>query len=406
MSENAGASPRRFLPYGRQTIEPEDVAAVAEAVTADYLTTGPMVDRFEAAFESVTDAPFAAVCNSGTAALHLAMMALGLGPGDVVLVPTLTFLATANAARYVGAEIVFTDVDARTGLPAVENLEAAIARAGSQRVRALTVVQLNGQSADMEAIANFAKARDLQLVEDACHALGAEQYLAGNASAKVGACARSDMACFSLHPVKGMTTGEGGVVTTKDPVLAERLKRLRNHGMSRNPATMVNRDLAFDDDGKPNPWYYEMTEFGYNYRLPDLLCALGVSQLGRVERFVARRQEIAAIYDRLLKPLAPRITPVPRVPWSSNAFHLYAVHIDFAALGRTRAQVMARLVEEGIGTQVHYLPVHRQPYYTERYGVIPLPGADAYYRHCLSLPIFPTLQDDEVERVAAALASL
>lgn len=405
MSEKGGTSDT-FLPYGRQTIEADDIAATAEAVQAAYLTTGPAVDKFERAFAAATDAPQACACNSGTAALHLAMMALQIGPGDAVVVPSLTFLASANAARFVGAEVVFSDVDPDTALIGPEHVEAAVKRAAGQRIRAVMVVQLNGQSADMQAIGELARKHGIAIVEDACHALGADQHLANGRVAKVGACAQSDLACFSLHPVKAMTTAEGGMVTTRDEKLAERIRNLRSHGMVRHPAPVINRELAFDQDGNPNPWYYEMPEVGYNFRLPDLLCALGLSQLRKLDRFIARRRELAASYDELLRPLAPLIKRVPTVPWSSHAYHLYVVHIDFGRLKRSRAGVMSKLRQQGIGTQVHYLPVHRQPYYFDRYGSMKLEGADAYYERCLSLPMYPAMKDQDVVRVVDALASL
>ena len=381
-----------FLPYGRQSIDDDDVAAVAQALRADMLTTGPLVEEFEGDFARATGASHAVACNSGTAALHLAALALGLGPGDAAIVPTLTFLATANAVRYTGAEVVFADVDADTGLLTPATLEAAIARAGTARLRAVFPVHLNGQLCDMQAIEAIARRHGLAIVEDACHALG----LPG-----IGAAAHGGMACFSTHPVKAIATGEGGVVTTADARHAATLMRLRSHGMVREPAAFENRALAFDGDA-PNPWYYEMPEPGWNYRLPDVLCALGISQLRKLHAFFARRQEIAAQYDHLLAPLAPALRPIPRT--RAHGWHLYAVLVDFAALGTTRRRFMAALREQGIGTQVHYLPVHHQPYYVRRYGEIALPGADAYYARCLSIPFYPAMTDADVARVAEALA--
>ena len=385
-----------FLPYGRQTIEADDIAAVAVALEGDFLTTGPTVGEFDRAFAHAVGARFAVSCNSGTAALHLSTMALGLGPGDAAIVPSVTFLATANAARYVGAEVIFADVDPDTGLLRPEDLAAALARAGNLRVKAALPVHLNGQQANMAALAAISTKAGVALVEDACHALG---------NTGAGACGNSAMACFSTHPVKAIAMGEGGVVSTNDPVLAERLARYRNHGMSRDAASFANRDLAFAADGNANPWYYEMAEPGYNYRAPDVLCALGLSQLKKLDRFVVRRRQLAVLYDRALGPLAPLVRRVPPVAWSEHAYHLFAVLIDFAAAGVDRAEVMHRLRAAGIGSQVHYLPVHRQPYYQQRYGRLDLPGADAYYARCLSLPIFPTMADGDVDRVVAALAA-
>ena len=386
-----------FLPYGRQTIEDDDVAALAEAVRGDFLTTGPGVGQFEEAFARACGATHAVASNSGTAALHLAALALDLGPGQAAVVPVVTFLATANVVRMCGAEVVLADVDPDTGLLTPATFEAALARAdrAGLRVTAAFPVHLNGQVCDMPALAAIAARRGIALVEDACHALGARD---------VGATAHSTLACFSTHPVKAVATGEGGVTTTRDPDLASRMRELRSHGMIRDPGRLQNRDLAFDAD-VPNPWYYEMHEIGWNYRLPDLLCALGLSQLTKLPRFFARRQAIAGLYDRLLAPLAPALRPVPRTG-TPHGWHLYAVLVDFEGLGVTRRRVMEALRAEGIGTQVHYLPLHLQPYYRACCGELSLSGAERYYARCLSIPFYPALADEDVERVADGLAAI
>lgn len=394
---------QRFLPYGRQFIEEDDIAAVSAVLRSDYLTTGPAVAKFEAALKEATGAPYAAACANGTAALHLAMLALGIGAGDSVVVPSMTFLASANAARFVGAEVVFADVDAETGLMTPETFEAAAARAPT-RPRAAVVVHLNGQTADLDGVADKAAPRGIELVEDACHALGTiHAYKDGEAA--IGDVRRSRMACFSFHPVKAVTTGEGGAVTTGEAKLAERLWRLRNHGIVREPE-QFSTELAFDASGEFNPWHYEMPEVGFNYRLSDINCALGTSQLAKRERFARRRAELIARYDRLLVPLAPIVRPVARVPWCRPTMHLYATRIQFDLAGKTRRQAMLELRERGIGTQVHYIPVHRQPYYAGRYGIADLPGADAYFAHQLSLPLFYEMADGDVDRVVAALADV
>lgn len=387
---------RRYLSYGRQTIDSDDVAAVVAALQADFLTTGPAVAEFEKQFARATGAAHAVACNSGTAALHLAVLALDLAASDTAIVPTLTFLATANVVRMTGAEVVFADVDPDTGLMTPETFKAAIARAATagHRVKAALPVHLNGQLCDMPALAAIAKEHGILLIEDACHSLGV---------AEIGATPHSALACFSTHPVKAIATGEGGAVTTADAELAERMRRLRSHGMSRDAATFENKDLAFDGDAA-NPWYYEMQEIGWNYRMPDILCALGISQLAKLPRFFSRRIEIATLYDQLLGALAPAIRPVPHGQ-ARHGWHLYAVLIDFAALGLSRAAIMRKLSAEGVGSQVHYLPVHLQPYYTRRYGKLDLPGARSYYSRCLSLPIFPSMTDADVRRVAGALTA-
>ncbi len=394
-------SEQPFLPYGRQCIDDEDISEVARVLRSDFLTTGPEVLAFEEALAAACDAAFAIACSSGTAALHLAAMALRLGPGDVVIVPALTFLATANAVRYVGAEVVFADVDPETGLMQAEHLERALQNPRAASARAVFPVHLNGPSVDMAALERLARSRDLAIVEDACHAIGGRQT---GKDRPVGCCAYSDMAVFSFHPVKTVTMGEGGAITTNDHELAERLGRLGNHGMMRDAAGFADRRQSLDEAGLVNPWYYEMPEVGFNYRATDFQCALGRSQLKKLKRFVDRRRELARHYDALLAPLAPILRRVSR--HDSDALHLYAVRIDFQAAGMSRAELMGRLRALGIGTQVHYLPVNRQPYYAERYGRDPLPGADAYYEQCLSLPLFVGMADGDVERVAEGLFSL
>jgi len=386
-----------FLPYGRQSIDEDDITAVATALRGELLTTGPLVERFEARFAEAVGASHAVACNSGTAALHLAALALELGPGDAAIVPSLTFLATANAVRMTGAEVVFADVDCDTGLLTPAALEDALgrAKAAGLSVAAALPVHLNGQVCDMAELGAIARDNGIALIEDACHALGV---------ADVGATAHSRMACFSTHPVKAIATGEGGVLTTADEALARRAREFRNHGLIRDPQRFENRELAFDSNG-PNPWYYEMQEIGWNYRLPDVLCALGLSQLEKLDRFYRRRCEIAAMYDRLLEPLAPTLRPA-RHNSVQHGWHLYAILVDFDRFGMTRGQVMAALRMKGIGTQVHYIPLHHQPYYRERYGAQELRGADTYYARCLSLPLYPAASGDDVHRVADTLIDL
>ncbi|MBL8806894.1 MAG: UDP-4-amino-4,6-dideoxy-N-acetyl-beta-L-altrosamine transaminase [Rhodospirillales bacterium] len=390
-----------YLPYGRQSIDDDDVRAVAEALRGDYLTTGPLVAAFEKDFSAKTGAPHAVACSNGTAGLHLAAMAMGLGPGDAAIVPTMTFLATANCVRYVGADVVFADVDPSTGLITPETAAAALARASGRRVKALFVVHLNGQCADMPALAAFAKENGLLLVEDACHALGGEV-----AGTPVGSCAFGNFAVFSLHPVKTATMGEGGVVTTADPDLDRLMRRYRSHGMERDPAFFTSRPDGFDADGSANPWYYEMEAPGYNYRATDFQCALGRSQLSKLDRFVARRAELVARYRTRLEGLAPLAAPLGLLPGSRPGWHLCPALIDFKAAGKSRGKVMRELSALGIGSQVHYFPVHRQPYYRRIDPVLRLPGAEAYYERVLSLPLFYGMADEDVDRVVGALASV
>lgn len=379
-----------FLPYGRQTIEEDDIAAVARALRADFLTTGPTVDAFEAAFAETVGARHAVACANGTAALHLAMLALGVGPGDVCIAPSITFLATANCAAYVGADVVFADVDPLSGLMTPDTLAEALARAGGRRVRAVLPVHLRGEVCDLPGLETLAREAGAVLVEDSPHALGSTRRF-GDRVDRVGDCARSAMATFSFHPVKTIATGEGGMVTTNDAGLAERLRRLRSHGMVRPQGA--------------DPWIYEMPEPGFNYRLPDILCALGLSQLAKLDRFVARRRALAQAYEAALAPLAPLVRPAAGAEGSDPALHLMTVLIDFAAAGTSRRQVVEALAARGVGSQVHYIPVHTQPWWRARQGELSLPGAQAWYERCLSLPLYPAMTDDDVNRVAEALGA-
>ena len=400
-----------FLSYGRQAIDAEDLAAVAEVLRSDFLTTGPAVPAFEAAVAEAVGAPHAFACSSGTAALHLAALALDLAPGQRVIVPSLTFVATANVVRYAGAEVVFADCDPETALMGPEHLDQALERAragaaGSGALTAVFPVHMAGQCTAPDEIAGLAERHGLHVVTDACHALGTRYGGADGRAIAVGACRHEDMAVFSFHPLKTVTMGEGGVITTADSETARRLRRLRSHGLEREPAAFVARDDGFGPDGAVNPWYYELQELGFNYRASDIHCALGRSQIEKLSRFVERRRALAARYDSLIARLAPAVRPLGRTPDCRPAWHLYVVLIEFAALGLDRATVMNALREQGIGTQVHYIPVHRQPYYRDRYGVLELPGTEAHYARCLSLPLHPNMTESDVARVVDALARI
>jgi UDP-4-amino-4,6-dideoxy-N-acetyl-beta-L-altrosamine transaminase len=388
------------LPYGRHWIDEADIAAVVEALTSERLAHGPKVGEFEAAMAAAVGARAAAAASSGTAALHLALAALDVGEGDVCIAPAITFLATATAARFCGAEVVFADVDGETGLMTAQTLEEAFARAGG-RPKVVLPVHLGGRLCDMEAVAALARSHGAAVVEDACHALGGVDA----AGRSVGACALSDASCFSFHPVKTIAAGEGGMITTNDPRRAERMRRLANHGVTKDMSLIGSPELSLDPSGALNPWSYEQLELGFNYRMNEMEAALGLSQLSRLERFVRRRRELAALYDLLLEPLAGHgVRPVKARPGDRPALHLYQTLIVFEALGVTRAEVMRRLAGQGIGTQVHYIPLYRQPYFEARYGRQRLGGAEAFYERVLALPLYPAMRNQDVERVAGALA--
>ncbi len=387
-----------FLPYGRQSIADSDIEAVVEALRSDYLTTGPMVERFERALAATVGAKEAVVVSNGTAALHLCILTQNLTPNDVVIVPSITFAASANCVAYCGAQVVFADVDPLTGLITDETFEAALSLIGpSQRFAGVIPVHYAGRPVDLSHISAVARARGAFVIEDACHALGST-----GPQGTIGACAASDMANFSFHPVKTLTTGEGGAITTNDEALARRLRQLRSHGIERDPARFEG--LGYGDGDDTGPWVYEMQALGFNYRLPDINCALGVAQLKRLPGFIERRKALVAAYQAALAQThLPVIWTAPR-PGDDPVFHLFAPGIDFAAVGKTRTEVMAALRERGIGTQVHYIPVHRQPYWqTRQLSPRALPGADAFYRSTLSLPLYPDMADSDPARVVEAL---
>jgi dTDP-4-amino-4,6-dideoxygalactose transaminase len=285
-----------------------------------------------------------------------------------------------------------------------EALEDAIRRGG--RIDAVFNVHLNGQCGDLEGIADIARAHGAKIVDDACHALGTAYVGRDGAVSPIGSNGFSDLSVFSFHPVKAIAMGEGGAVTTNDPKLAKRLLLARNHGMTRDAADFTNAADAFDPDGNPNPWYYELGEPEFNWRANDIQCALGVSQIAKLGRFIARRRAIAATYDTLFSSAAPVVRPMARTRPCLPAWHLYAARIDFERAGVTRAQTMRALAAQGIGTQVHYYPVHRQPYYAKRFATPTLPGADTYYARALSLPLFAAMTPDDAARVASALRDL
>ncbi|MHA6287058.1 UDP-4-amino-4,6-dideoxy-N-acetyl-beta-L-altrosamine transaminase [Maricaulis sp. CAU 1757] len=380
-----------FLPYGRQCIDDDDVAAVVAVLRSDWLTTGPTVDAFEADFAAAVGASHAVACSNGTTALHLALAGLGIGPGDVCIVPAVTFMATANAARYCGAEVEFADVDGDTGLMTAETLAEALERARQRgRVAAVLPVHLAGQCEDVGRLAELAEAAGAALVEDACHALGTTYR-----GRPVGGCRHSSASCFSFHPVKTIAAGEGGMVTTNDAELAARLRRLRSHGIERE-ATRLER-------GQDEPWWHEMQALGWNYRLSDIQAALGRSQLSKLGQFAARRRALAEIYDSELATMGPGIRPLQRTPDCDPCLHLYPARVDFVD-GPDRSVLMARLAARGIGTQVHYIPVPDQPYYRQRYGEQERPGARHYYQRTLSLPLYAGMEADDARRVCAVLA--
>jgi UDP-4-amino-4,6-dideoxy-N-acetyl-beta-L-altrosamine transaminase len=376
----------RLLPYGRHDIDDDDVAAVVAVMRSDWLTGGPMVGEFERAVARVADAEEAVAVNSGTAGLHAAMFALGIGPGDEVIVPPMTFAASASAVVYQGGTPVFADVDAETLLIDPSCVAAAL----SPRTRAIVAVDYAGQLCDYDALRDVARPRGLPIVADSCHAIGAEDR-----GRRIGALA--DLAVFSFHPVKHVTTGEGGAVATRQPALAARMRGFRNHGI-----TVDHRERSAQLS-----WEYEIVELGFNYRLSDIHCALGAAQLAKLPARISRRQAIAAEYTRAFAAV-PEVRPLGVRSDAMHAYHLFVVRIDTARLECDRATLFVALRREGIGVNVHYIPVYWHPFYQRRFGLSEglCPVAEAAYERMLTLPLFPSMTPADISDVIEAVTKV
>ena len=375
-----------LLPYGRQSLDEADIAAVVDVLRSDWLTTGPKVGEFEEVFAERVGASHAVSFSSGTAALHAAAFTAGLQPGDEAITTPLTFAATANCVLYQGATPVFADIDPFTLNIDPEQIKSKL----TSKTRALLPVDYAGHPADLAAILDLARKHGLIVIEDACHALGAEYD-----GKRVGSIA--DMTVFSFHPVKHITTGEGGMVTTNDAKFAETLHRFRNHGISSDARS---RQTA-------GQWHYEMVLLGYNYRLPDFACALGIEQLKKLEANLARRREIAAEYSAAFRELPGVIAPNVRAE-ANPAWHLYPILVDLGKLTTDRAQFFRALRAENIGVNVHYIPVHLHPYYRDRFGFRggEFPKAEDAYNRLISLPMFHSMTSGDVKDVIAAVTKV
>lgn len=381
-----------FLPYGRQSLDEADIAAVVEVLKSDYLTQGPAIPRFENAVAHWCGARHGIAMANGTATLHCAAKALGLGHGDWLWTSPVTFVASANAGRYCGAKIDFVDVDPGTILMCPDRLEAKLVEAEKNGALPKVVVPVHfaGQSCDMPRIHALSEKYGFKILEDAAHALGGEFE-----GQRIGNCRWSHAASHSFHPVKIITSGEGGMITTNDDELAWRIGLLRTHGITREPDRMTGESHG--------PWYYQQLDLGFNYRMTDLQAALGASQMTRLHAFARRRREIADLYDRELSRLPLR--PLARDPRGISGWHLYMIRLDLEAIRpRTRRQVFESLRAQGIGVNVHYIPVHLQPDY-QRLGFTAgmFPEAERYYEEAITLPMFPAMSDDDARRVRAAL---
>lgn len=380
-----------MIPYGRQDINADDIEAVVNVLRSDWLTQGPAVERFEQEVANYCGVKYAVAVNSATSALHIACLAAGLEPGTSLWTSPNTFVASANCALYCGAQVDFVDIDPHTYNMCVNALERKLIDAQDKGTlpRIVVPVHFAGQSCDMERISKLAARFGFSVIEDASHAIGGRYR-----EEPVGSCVFSEMAVFSFHPVKIVTTAEGGMVVTNNPSLYQRLLRLRSHGITRDPASML---------GPPHgPWYYEQIDLGFNYRMTDLQAALGCSQMHRLDTFVARRQALAARYEALLADL-PVILPQIH-PDAYSAFHLYVIALLPQRIARTHREVFESLRASGIGVNLHYIPVHTQPYYRRmgfRNGDFPL--AEDYYQRAISLPMYPGMSEVLQDEVAEAL---
>jgi len=373
-----------FLPYSRQSINRDDIAAVVEVLQSDFLTTGPMVQRFEKAVAEYTGAGHAVAVNSGTAALHCMMNAIGIAAGDEVIVPALTFAATANCVVYQGGTPVIVDVDPGTLLICPDAVQAAI----TPRTRAIVAVDYAGQPCDYQRLEEIARRHNLVLLSDACHSLSGSYK-----GRRVGVL--SSMTAFSFHPVKPITTGEGGMITTDDPQLAEQMRCFRSHGISADHKARTSEGT----------WFYEMQQLGYNYRASDLQCALGLSQLTRLDEFAQQRRAISAKYRELLDGF-PGIECLQLRPDIEHAYHLFVVRCNEAELNGDRRQLFQFLRSANVGVNVHYVPVHLHPYYKQTHGTREgmCPVAESAYQQILSLPVHPGMCSDDVHRVVNLIA--
>ena len=377
--------------YGKQNINEADIEAVETVLHSDFLTQGPTIERFERRVADYCGAKYAVAVTNATSALHIACLAAGLGAGDFLWTSPITFVASANCGRYCGADVDFVDIDSRTYNMSVESLEKKLqkAREIGKLPKVVVPVHLAGQSCDMQKIYELSKEYGFTILEDASHALGAD-YLGG----KVGSCKFSDMAVFSFHPVKIITTGEGGMVLTNRKDLYERLKLYRSHGITRNP-----EDMTHESDG---PWYYQQIELGLNYRMTDIQAALGYSQMNRLDDFVKRRRELAFRYNELLQDM-PLVTPYV-IHVSNPSWHIYIVRIDFNRVKKSKQAIFEAMKAKGITLNLHYIPVHTQPYYEKLgFSAGDYHASEQYYQEAFTLPLYYDLTDSEQVSIVESL---
>lgn len=390
----------RQIPYGHQHIDSKDIREVTKTLKSDWITQGPRINEFEEALCKYTGAEYAVAVSSGTAALHIACLAAGLKEGDEFITSPNTFVASANCGVYCGARPVFADIREDTYNIDPEEMSGKV----TSKTRVVIPVHFAGQICDMAEIKGIIQKRQAQykkkifIIEDASHALGSVYK-----GSKAGSCAYSDMAVMSFHPVKHITTGEGGIVFTNDEKIYKRLRLLRSHGITNNEDDLVFKEQAYGPNGL-NPWYYEQQALGFNYRITDIQCALGISQLKKIDYFLSRRRRLFEAYNDAFADNKFIKTPFES-PGCFTNWHLYILQIDFDALRKDRAYVIKRLRDKRIGTQVHYIPVHTQPFYRTHFGTNwgDCPCAEEYYEKCLSIPLYPGMTDNDVRKVSAAI---
>ena len=384
---------KRFLPYSRQSITKEDIKKVVSVLKSDFITQGPEITNFEENFANYVGAKYAVACATGTAALHISCLSLGINNKSNVLTSAVTFVASANCAEFLGAKVDFIDIDSQTHCISVKNLEQKLKE--NKKIDLVIVVHLAGHSADMKKIFKLKRKYGFSLIEDSCHALGGKFN-----NYKVGSCKFSDIATFSFHPVKPITTAEGGMITTNNKNIYEKLILFRTHGIHKNSKKFLNKSLAFDKNKSVNRWYYEMSHLGYNYRMTDIQAALGNNQLKRINQITNFRNKIAKIYKKELKNISGIKLPISSKD-VHHSYHLFTILIDFKKFKISRNEFMKKLAEKGIGSQVLYIPVILQPYYKKKYNynINKFPNSMDYYDSALSIPIFHDIKIVELKKI-------
>lgn len=391
---------KKLLFYSKQTIEQDDINEVVKALKSDFITTGPYVEKFEKKISELTHAKYAVSCSSGTAALIMAYNSIKFSKAKRVLIPSMTFVGTANAAKIIGLSVEFVDCYESNGLISIEDLEKKLKK---KKYDLVVPVHLNGSTANLEKIYYLSKKYNFKIIDDASHALGSQYFNSEGKKSMIGECIYTDMTTFSFHPVKNITMGEGGVVTTNNFETYKILCKLRNHGIERESKRFVNRGLAYSQKNKLNPWYYEVNELGFNFRSSDINCALGYNQLKKLKNFKDKRLSLIKLYEKFIGE-SDMIEIVSSSKIKGVSWHLFVLKINFSLLKIDRAKIMEKLLKKQIRTQVHYIPIHKMPLYKN--NKLRLEGTMNYYESILSFPLFPKMAEKDVKYVAECLKSI